>query len=95
MWETAIISLGSALVMSMSQYVAKMKNGEPFEVKKLGRTMAAGVGAGLVSWLTGNEPSLADPTAAGAVVATTGIFDVLSKFVWRLFSGKQKPAIST
>lgn len=89
MWQTAIISLGTALIMSMSQYVAKMKNGEPFEAKKLGRTMAAGVGAGVLSWLTGNEPSLADPTAVGAVVATTGIFDVLSKFVWRLFSKKE------
>jgi len=90
MLQTAIISLGTALIMATTQYVAKMKNGEPFNVKKLGRTMAAGLGAGVVAWVTGNEPSLADPTATGAVVATTGVFDVLSKFVWRLFSKKEK-----
>ena len=90
MLQTMIISLGTALIMSMSQYVAKMKNGEPFEVKKLGRTMGAGIGAGVLAWITGNEPSLADPTAVGAVVATTGVLDVLSKFVWRLLSKKDK-----
>ncbi len=90
MLETVVISLGSALIMSMTQYVAKMKNGESFALAKLGRTMGAGVGAAIIAWLAGTEPSLSDPTAVGAVVATTGGLDVLSKLIWRLFSGGNK-----
>jgi len=86
--ETVVISLGTALVMSMSQFVAKMKTGEAFDLKKLGRTMAAGLGAGLVSWLTGNEPTLDTPSTIAATGGLTGIFDVVSKLGWRLFSRK-------
>lgn len=84
--ETIIIALGTAMVMSMTQYVAKMKDGEPFDLNKFGRTMAAGLGAGIMAWLTGKEPVLSDPASLGAVGMMTGGFDTLSKFVWRLFS---------
>jgi len=87
-FETILIPLGTAMAMAMTQYVAKMKNGEPFNIKKFGRTMAAGVGTVVVAWLTDNQPDLAQPESVAGVAGVVGGFDVLSKFVWRLFSKK-------
>lgn len=84
--QTLVISLGSALIMSMTQYVAKMKTGEPFDLMKASRTLGAGVVAGIISMISGQEPTLADPASVGTLVGMTGCFDVLSKLGWRLFN---------
>lgn len=83
-----MIGLLAALGTSMGTYVAKMKAGEQFDVKKFGRTMAAGLGAGLTTGLLGGNADSVDGVIAtmGASVGVVNIIDQGVKFIWRLFS---------
>lgn len=85
------IGLLSALTTSFGTYVAKMKEGENFDIKKFGRTMAVGLAAGLGSWFVGGNAD-----SVGNLVTTTagnlGVVNALDqgvKFIWRLFSKKK------
>ena len=86
-----MIGLLAALGTSMGTYVAKMKAGEQFDVKKFGRTMAAGLGAGLTTGLLGGNADSVDGVIAtmGASVGVVNIIDQGVKFIWRLFSRRE------
>ena len=83
-----VIGLLAALGTSMGTYVAKMKAGEQFDVKKFGRTMAAGLGAGLTTGLLGGNADTVDGAVA-TFAGSAGLVNVIDqgvKFIWRLFS---------
>ncbi|MGR3302372.1 MAG: hypothetical protein ACUZ8I_07685 [Candidatus Scalindua sp.] len=86
-----VIGLLAALGTSMGTYVAKMKAGEQFDVKKFGRTMAAGLGAGITTGLLGGNADSVDGAIAtmGASAGLVNIIDQGVKFIWRLFSRRE------
>ncbi len=86
------IGLLAAVGTSMGTYVAKMRAGEEFDVKKFGRTMSAGIGAGITTGLLGGNADTVDGAVAtvGASAGLVNIIDHTTKFIWRLFSNKKK-----
>ncbi len=92
-WEQLLtnlaIGLFGGLSTSLGTYAAKMKT-EPFSAAKFGRTMAAGVGAGLASTslgidiTSGNLAGVAQAT--GLSLGLVNTIDQGVKFIWRLFS---------
>ena len=85
------IGLFAALSTSLGTYVAKMKQGEEFDTKKFGRTMASGLGAGLLTGLAGGNAESVDGAVAtaGASLGLVNVLDQGVKFIWRLFSKKK------
>ncbi len=85
------IGLLAAVGTSMGTYVAKMRSGEEFDVKKFGRTMASGIGAGVSTGLLGGNAETVDGAIAtlGASAGVVNILDQGVKFIWRLFSRRK------
>lgn len=85
------IGLLAAVGTSMGTYVAKMRGGEDFDVKKFGRTIAAGIGAGVTTGILGGNAETVDG-AIGTLGASAGIVNIIDhgvKFIWRLFSKRK------
>jgi len=83
--ETMIISIGSAILISVLTYLTKMQKGEGFDVAKFGRTFLLGIILGAVSWQQGIV--ITQDNFEAIILANAGIITIVDqgwKLVYRL-----------